>query len=452
MARRKDRNRGHGRRSKPTAIRLTDALCREAEHSGAGYVGAAGRRNARQEILWDVELRGLGLRLLPTGRKTWVLRYRHEGRQRIVKLADFGLLTLEEARQRARKAQVKVFDGEDPFADGDESLTLEQFAPQFEEHCRQRARCGEIRQSTAHSYLDTLRNVLRVLGDRKLGEIDEMVTRRAFATWTREDGPYAANHGLGVLRFVLRLAGELGYRNRREPDPTLEIKPHREARRGREFSEAELTRIGAALDAEVERRPEAADTAAAIRLLAFTGARRREITDLLWGEVDLAGMKLRLRMSKTGPKAIALNTAAATLLARLHEAAPATGSEDRVFPPVHHEVGHAVGYTWKRVRKAADLPSDSRLHDLRHTYVTRGIAANFSEALVGRAVGHASPATTRRYTHVSVEPTRVLVEHVGGEIAAALSGTTTRPEPPTPLAKPPELNLGPWIVNLANEA
>ena len=84
--------------------------------------------------------------------------------------------------------------------------------------------------------------------------------------------------------------------------------------------------------------------------------------------------------------------------------------------------------------------------------MTRGIAANFSEALVGRAVGHASPATTRRYTHVSVEPTRALVEHVGGEIAAALSGAAARPEPPTPLVKPPNLNLDPWIVNLANEA
>ena len=79
-----------------------------------------------------------------------------------------------------------------------------------------------------------------------------MVTRRAFATLTQERGPYAANRALTVLRFVLRLAGELGYRNRREPDPTLEIKRHREARRGREFSGAELARIGAALDAEVE--------------------------------------------------------------------------------------------------------------------------------------------------------------------------------------------------------
>ena len=69
-----------------------------------------------------------------------------------------------------------------------------------------------------------------------------------------------------------------------------------------------------------------------------------------------------------------------------------------------------------------EAAAQARLHDLRHHYVTRGVAANFSEALVGKAVGHSSAATTRRYSHVSVEPTRALVEHVGGEIAAALAG------------------------------
>lgn len=54
--------------------------------------------------------------------------------------------------------------------------------------------------------------------------------------------------------------------------------------------------------------------------------------------------------------------------------------------------------------------------------VTRGLSENFSEALVGRAVGHSSAATTRRYSHVSLEPTRRLLEHIGGEIAAALAG------------------------------
>jgi hypothetical protein len=100
------------------------------------------------------------------------------------------------------------------------------------------------------------------------------------------------------------------------------------------------------------------------------------------------------------------------------------------------------------VRRAAELTQDVRLHDLRHTYVTRGIASNFSEALVGRAVGHASAATTRRYSHVSVEPVRELVEHVGGEIAAALAGRVGGPPAPPPEKPSGKLRIGPWTLSL----
>ncbi len=205
------------------------------------------------------------------------------------------------------------------------------------------------------------------------------------------------------------------------PNPTLEIRRNSEVARGLEFSDEELARLGAALDAEEARRPEASDTVTAIRLLALTGARRREITGLTWGEVDLPGMRLRLRSGKTGPREIALNSAAASLLSSLREGSTLE-HRARVFPPIHHEAGYAIQYTWRRVRAAAKLPPHARLHDLRRHYVTRGVAANLSEALVGKAVGHSSVATTRRYSHVSVEPTRDLVEHPALERIGLLGG------------------------------
>lgn len=435
------RGREHGR--KPTAILLTAGLCKAAKHSGATYPNPKGRPLPKKEVLWDVEVRGLGLRLLPSGYNTWILRFRHRRRERTVTLGPYGELSLNDARKRAMRAKVKLLDGENPFDDGDESPTLDEFAPDFLAHCEQRVSSGEIRASTAAKYGECLKNLRAVLGDRTLTEIDERTTRRAFADITRQRGPYAANRALSVLRLVLRLARDFGYRDRTVPDPTREIKTHREARRGREFSAGELARLGAALAGEEERRPDSADTVAAIRLLALTGARRREITGLVWGEVDFAGRRLCLRTSKTGPREIALNSDAAAILADWHERAEATAPGDRVFPPTLHEVGYAIQYTWKRVRAAAGLPANARLHDLRHTYVTRGIAANFSEALVGRAVGHRSPSTTRRYSHVSIEPTRDLVEEVGGAIAAALGRSGTRPDP-KPAWGSGKVIPGPW--------
>lgn len=407
---------------KPTAFRLTVRQCKAARHSGTSYMGAQGKPIFRVEILWDSDARGLGLRLLSSGRKSWVFRYRHRGRQHMNEFGDFGDYTLEEARDRARGYRLRVKSGEDPFSKREDGKTLEDFEKDFLASCRDRVEAEEIRASTAAKYAESFAVLREALGSHFVDEIDGQAVRRAFSEVTKTRGRYAANRALSALSLVLRLAADAGYRSSTAPNPTADVTRNREVRRGLEFSDEELARLGAALDAEEVRRPEASDTIASIRLLALTGARRREITGLTWGEVDLPGMRLRLRSGKTGPREIALNSAAASLLASLREGASSTEPRARVFPATHHEAGYAIQYTWRRVRAAAKLPPQARLHDLRHHYVTRGVAANFSEALVGKAVGHSSAATTRRYSHVSVEPTRALVEHVGGEIAAALAG------------------------------
>jgi integrase len=408
--------------AKRTAFRLTLRQCKAARHSGTSYTGAQGKPVFRVEILWDTEVRGFGLRLLPSGRKSWVLRYRHRGRQHMNEFGDFGTFTLEEARVKARGYIVRVENGEDPFSKRENGKTLASLEEDFSASCLARVAAGEITASTAAKYAESFAALREVLGADLLDEIDGQAVRRAFAEITKTRGRYAANRALSALALVLRLAADAGYRSPTAPNPTEDVTRNREVPRGLEFSDDELARLGAALEAEEDRRPEASDTIASIRLLALTGARRREITGLTWGEVDLPGMRLRLRSAKTGPREIALNSAAATLLSSLREGALSAEPHARVFPVTHHEAGYAIQYTWRRVRAAAKLPPQARLHDLRHHYVTRGVAGNFSEALVGKAVGHSSAATTRRYSHVSVEPTRALVEHVGGEIAAALAG------------------------------
>ncbi|MBZ0222576.1 MAG: Arm DNA-binding domain-containing protein, partial [Dokdonella sp.] len=51
-----------------------------------------GTSNARA-VLWDEEVSGLGLRVYPSGRKAFVLSYRHMGRKRLIALAAYGVLT-----------------------------------------------------------------------------------------------------------------------------------------------------------------------------------------------------------------------------------------------------------------------------------------------------------------------------------------------------------------------
>src|SRR5689334_4260089 len=85
-------------------------------------------------IVFDAELPGFGVRVHPTGRKTYMVQYRAGGRTRRVKIGLHGVLTVDEARKRARALLGDVAHGENP-AEGisaeRKALTLAQVADRF---------------------------------------------------------------------------------------------------------------------------------------------------------------------------------------------------------------------------------------------------------------------------------------------------------------------------------
>ena len=66
-------------------------------------------------FVWDSEIRGLGVRLKPSGTKTFFVQYRNAcNRTRRLAIGQFSILTVELARQLARERLVEVIKGEDP--------------------------------------------------------------------------------------------------------------------------------------------------------------------------------------------------------------------------------------------------------------------------------------------------------------------------------------------------
>ena len=66
-----------------------------------------------KEVLWDDLLSGFGVKVLPTGSKTYVVQYRQHGRSRTHRLGDQGKLTPDEARSLAKKTLGAVELGRD---------------------------------------------------------------------------------------------------------------------------------------------------------------------------------------------------------------------------------------------------------------------------------------------------------------------------------------------------
>ena len=412
-----------------------------------------------RHVLWDVELKGFGLQVEPTGTKTYIVRYRpkglgRSGSRRFVKIGRHGAITAEQARASAKAILGRVAQGADPAVEAirqrethereASAVTIRQLGEVFlEQHVR-----NHRKSSTAISYEILLRrHIVPEFGDRPAARLsrEDVIRLHAAMGGQRPN----ANRMLAFISSMYGFAAKRGL-IADGLNPARGVEKYREEGRERYLTADEQRRLGASLvEAESvgipweidDTNPKAKHTpkkfngqrqlvdpyaVAAIRLLLFTGARLREILHLRWRFVDFERGILLLPDSKTGKKTIVLNTVAIEILSGL----AARSGRDNVG--LHGATGDVVirGATsdkpradlkrpWEAIRRHAQLEG-VRLHDLRHTFASVGAGASLGLPIVGRLLGHAQPQTTARYAHLDADPLRRAANVIGEQIATAL--------------------------------
>ncbi len=370
---------------------------------------------AAEHFIWDDTLPGFGVRVLPSGRKGYIVQYRAGRRSRRMSLGPSTVLTCEQARTRAITIIAAARGGDDPAARRDadrRTATVKELADRFDkEHVSLR-----IKESTAKGYRRLLQlTILPALGRHRVTE----VTRADIAKLHHDlrHIPYEANRCLEVISKMFSLAEMWGLR----PDgsnPRKHIKKYAEEKRERFLSPAELKRVGEVLR-EMEREGiELPSAIAAARLLILTGCRLNEIMTLQWEHVDLPGKALRLPDSKTGAKVVHLGQPAIDVLEKIA----------RVETNPWVIVGTLPGARltdlqpfWQRVRARAGL-DDVRIHDLRHTFASTAVASGQGLPMIGKLLGHTQVQTTARYAHLASATVKTAASDVSAEIAASLNG------------------------------
>ena len=393
----------------------------------------AERPEEREKFLWDEDLPGFGLRVFPSGRKSYVVQYKlggRGGRTRRMALGLHGKLTPEEARKRAAKLLAAVADGADPAgerADAKRALTVADLAELYlsegpAEKPNKKVSSWQADRSNIERHIQPLlgRKLLNTLTTADIAKFQADVAagknKADIKTGKRgraivEGGRGTAARSLAVLGAMLQFATG---RKLISVNPAKGVRLLKGEKKERFLTEAEVARLADTLTVmETEHRLSTV-AAAAVRLLLLTGCRKSEILSLRWDWVDGDRGCLRLPDSKTGAKVVPLAAAALEVLSGLSR------TSVYVLPAAKGD-GHYSGLQkdWERVRDRAGLPG-LRLHDLRHSFASFAVADGSTLFMVGKVLGHKQARTTEVYAHLADDPLRAVADRTAARIAAAM--------------------------------
>src|SRR4029077_9022715 len=257
-------------------------------------------------------------------------------------------------------------------------------------------------------------DIERFLRDVAEGRTKADVRTRPRGRAIVDGGRGTATRTVGLLGGIFSFAVARGMRN---DNPVRGVQRFPDRKSEPFLSPAELAKLGEAL-ASIESEGVNPTAIALIRLLAFTGARKSEITNLTWEEVDFDRMCLRLGDSKSGQKVIPLGAPAVQILSGLER----SGDTPFVFPGFSgRRPFQGVERVWRKARFRAGFP-ELRLHDLRHSYASMGLAAGDALPVIGALLGHSDVKTTARYAHLADDPVKAAADRISVSISPALRG------------------------------
>ena len=375
----------------------------------------------RDVIMWDSDLAGFGVKVTPSGRRSYFLYYRtDQGQQRRPSIGLHGAIKPEAAREIAKRWLAQVAQGKDPSQERQDSRAAPTVKELADRYLVEHADTRKKGSSAANDRRLIEKRIVPAIGSKKVAAIarTDIVALHHGLRKT----PYEANRTLALLSKMFSLGERWGLR----PDgsnPAKNIDRFKEEKRERYLSSEEIKRLWDVLISEEAEGMVSKSALLAIKLLMLTGRRLNEVLKLEWSHVDLEKGWLRLPDTKSGSLTVALGASALQLLHEACEVAQKADNDDKVVP-ISGAVrgsrtsryvipGHVKGQPliniqkpWQKIRKAAALP-DVRLHDLRHTYASVAAGLGMSLPLIGKLLGHKEQATTARYAHLSQDPVRI---------------------------------------------
>lgn len=347
--------------------------------------------------LWDTEVPGFGLRVQPSGRKTFVVRYRnHLGTQRKMTLARACDMPPDKARDLARKAFAAVAEGKDPAAERQEAKEAPTIQALRDRYQREHAEPFKKPRSAKEDEGTWRRYVLPRWAAKKVAEITKADVLKLQGELVST--PAAANQTLALLGKAFNLAEDWGWRPQNS-NPCHRVKKYRLQKKDLILSLEQVSAVDRACDELAAEASISCAMAGLTRLWLITGCRNSEIraAERAWVNFDLKA--LVLPDSKVGEREIPLPDVALDVI-RLLDATYGASRKWLIPGRIAGEPLKSPWAMWKRIAARAGVPLKATPHTLRHTVGSLGHrAAGLSQKQIQMQLGHKQMSTTERYIH-----------------------------------------------------
>lgn len=387
---------------------------------------------------------GLSVRVMPSGQKSWALRYRFHGIQKTATLGRYPAMVPDQARKAAVTLWEKINKGEDPAeskrADrkaASDMLSISELADRFiTEHIEpnNKASTAKEHKRLVEKFIKPKLGSLPVkgVGTSEIATMLHQIQKRT---------PIQGNRIRAVLSKMFSKA-ELWELRPVGSNPVRGQDRAPETKKSRNLTDHELFALGMAIRrAELHRfdknqtntPPESPYALVALRIALLTGMRKGEILALQkpWVSLDAGKIIIPAEAHKTGGKTgqgrlVHLCRAAVELLRTL----PKEGKNPFII--VGEREGKALvdlQSPWERLRESVTHActeldvTDVTIHDLRRTFASVAARLGYPELFISALLGHAAGTVTQGYARVGQDPLREAVETIGSRIAGLLSGS-----------------------------
>lgn len=351
---------------------------------------------------------GLFLHVMPNGSKYWRMKYRFQGKEKLLALGVYPETSLDEAREQRNRAKKLLAEGKDPsdIKKQEKLMVQATYDNSFEKVAREWH--DTKKDSWTKHYSDTLikrleADIFPPLGSRPIADITARELLEVIRRIESRGAVDIAKRALQTCGQIFRFAVIAGYAER---DPSGDLKGVLKTVKSKSYAyltEDELPEYVAKLEA-YDGHPL---TLLALKLLLLTFVRSGELRGARWEEVNFDKAEWRIpaeRMKMREQHVVPLSTQALTLLRQIQNH---SGNREHLFPNQHHPKGFMSENTLLYALYRMGYHSRATAHGFRSTASTILNENGFRADVIERQLAHSERNNVRAaYNHAEYLPER----------------------------------------------